>query len=239
MKGSSNLNINNLNEILKERDKYQIHTHQWNELNALKNHALSKLKPSTNEIILYFDETDLGELPEGFSENRQLKAFTEPQEFASRFTLEYNSGLTRHPIPYLILKYKNKYFYILREKGSGELRLIGKLGMVGGHVGIEDKKSNAKLTIEQGLLRELEEEVGVKLQHIKTIVSKGYIKSNNGVDQDHLGLVYEIELGTDNIKAEEDGVLSGIWIDESDLHGYYDKMENWAKIVYDNILKGN
>lgn len=233
------MNINNLNEILKERDNYQVHTLQWNELNALKNHALSNLKPSTNEVILYFDEADLNNLPKGFIKHgtNLLEVFNLPQEFASRFTIEHNCGLTRHPIPYVIIKYNDKYFYILREKGSGEIRLIGKLGMVGGHVGIEDKGENMIGTISKGLMRELEEEVGVTDKHVKEVSLKGYIKSNEGVDQDHLGIIYEIELNTDNIKAEEDGVLSGIWINKEDLHSHYDRMENWAKIVYDNLLK--
>jgi predicted NUDIX family phosphoesterase len=55
--------------------------------------------------------------------------------------------------------------------------------------------------------------------------------------QVYLKVVYEIEINTDNIKAEEDGVLTGIWIHKNDLSKHYDEYESWAKIVYDNLLK--
>lgn len=232
------MNLNNLKEILEERSKYQVNTQQWLELNALKNHALSKSKPSTNEVILYFDESDLADLPVGYIKHgKALDLFKLPQQFASRFTKEHDCGLTRHPIPYIIIKFEDKYFYIVREQGSGESRLVGKVGVVGGHIGVEDKGLTMLDTIVNGLMRELEEEVGVKDEHIKNAQVKGYIRSNDGVDQDHFGIIYEIELNTDNIKSEEDGIISGLWINKNELPSYYEKMENWSRIVYDNIIK--
>jgi len=127
------------------------------------------------------------------------------------------------------LRYEDKYFFILREKGSGEARLEGKKGMVGGHVGEEG--------IVKGMYRELEEEVSVTPSIIKSLTLKGLIKSNEGVNIDHLGIIYEIELTTDKIKAEEKGVLSGMWINKEDLSKHYDSFENWSKIIYDNVLK--
>jgi predicted NUDIX family phosphoesterase len=224
-----------LNEIIIERDRYTPGFEQWIALNELKAKELEKLKPSTKEEILYFEQDDLDKLPEGFIKTNELPDIE--FNFEKRSYLEYASALYRHPIPYCIIKYQNKYFFILREKGSGEIRLIGKKGMVGGHIGIEDDDWDLIDIVHNGLLRELKEETGVTRNMILAAELKGLIKSNDGVDADHLGLVYEIELKTDDIKAEEDGVLSGIWIDKDDLHKHYDSFESWSKIVYDNLLK--
>ena len=159
------------------------------------------------------------------------------QKFESRFTLEYASGVYRHPIPYVLLKHIDKYFFILRECGSGETRLIGKIGLVGGHVGEEDKDNDALSTIINGMGRELLEEACVTKDKILSTELKGIIRSNEGVDQDHLGLIFLIDLNTDKIKSEEDGIISGIWVHKNHLSNHYDNFENWSKIVYDNILK--
>ena len=71
---------------------------------------------------------------------------------------------------------------------------------------------------------------------VKSLELKGAIKSNEGVDA-RSGLVYEIELySADGIKAEEEGILKGIWIDKEKLNEHYESFESWSKIVYNNIL---
>jgi predicted NUDIX family phosphoesterase len=224
-----------LDEILKERNKYLPGTDDWFDLNMYKSKKLEEMKPSTKEEILYFYQEDLDNIPVGFIHTNEIPNVE--YNFGTRSLLEYASVLYRHPIPYCIIKYKDKYFFILREKGSGEIRLIGKKGMVGGHIGIEDDDFDLPCIIYNGLRRELKEETGITGDIINKAELKGLIKSNDGVDADHLGLVYEIEINTDNIKAEEDGVLTGIWINKEDLYKHYDSFESWSKIVYDNLLK--
>jgi len=72
---------------------------------------------------------------------------------------------------------------------------------------------------------------------VQSVALLGLIKSDLGVDVDHLGLVYEIEVNTDKIKSEEKGVLTGVWIAKEELPSHYESFENWSKIVYDNLLK--
>jgi predicted NUDIX family phosphoesterase len=203
-----------LEEKIKERDLYPAFTSQWSILNKEKAEILERIKPSTEEAIIYFDEKDLYYMPNGFS--KMSFVFPINYDFGRRSLLEYNPT-QRHPIPYCIVRYKNKYFFTLREKGSGELRLIGKKGLVGGHVGFEDIfADNLQITLMNGLSREIEEEAGVTTEMIKSIQLHGLIKDNEDVNSDHLAYVFEVELNTDKIKAEEEGVLSGIWIDEKD-----------------------
>lgn len=223
-----------INKIIEERDKYTAGSPKWCDLNQYKAKVLEEMKPSTKEEILYFYQEDLNELSEGFIHTDEIPNVD--YDFGVRSFLEYASALYRHPIPYCLIKYQDKYFFILREKGSGEIRLIGKKGMVGGHIGIEDNDVALDLIIENGLMRELKEETGITKELIKDINLRGLIKSNDGVDADHLGLVYEIELKTDNIKAEEEGILTGIWINKENLQQHYDSFESWSRIVYDNLL---
>jgi predicted NUDIX family phosphoesterase len=225
-----------LEKMIKKRDSHSPYSIHWRDLNSEKAKILEELKPSTKERIIYFNEDEIDYyIPNGFSK----VSFVFPIEYfyGVRSTLEYNPT-QRHPIPYCLIRYDNKYFFILRENGSGEMRLIGKKGLIGGHVDENDADDDILPdAIQKGLKREIEEEAGITNDMIKSIQLHGLIKNNDGVDSDHLGYVYEIELNTDQIKAEEDGILTGIWIDEKDLPQHYDSFESWSKIVYDNILK--
>ena len=115
---------------------------------------------------------------------------------------------------------------------------LGKKGLIGGHIDEDDiAEGDLAKTFRGALLREAAEEAGVTEEIIKSVELCGLIKSDAGVDTDHLGLVYEMEITTDLIKSEEDGVLTGIWIPKDELKDHYESFENWAKIVYDNLLK--
>ena len=223
--------------VMKKRDQYSVESPEWNNLNEQKADLLEAMKPSTKENIIYFEEKDMGFIKENFDELKYIPNI--PFKVERRSILEYHPN-KRHPIPYCIIRYEDKYFFILRESGSGEIRLIGKKGLIGGHIGDEDViENNLSKTIENGLIREFEEEIGETKDIIKNISLKGVIKSNNGVDADHLGLLYEIEVDKDDIKAAEKGVLKGIWIDKADLPNHYDSFESWSQIAYTQILSKN
>lgn len=224
-----------LEEILERRDGFEIGSTEWDSVNEEKADYLESIKPSTKERIVYFEEKFFDEVRDTFL--RDFNVYDLPFGIERRSALEYHPT-RRHPIPYVLIRFQDKYFFILRESGGGELRLIGKKGLVGGHVGEEDVVGeNLKKTFENALMREAREEVGIVPEMIKSIDLRGFIKSDLGVDIDHLGLVYEIELSTDAIKSEENGVLTGIWISKEDLKNHYGSLENWSKIVYDNLLK--
>jgi Predicted phosphoesterase (MutT family) len=220
-------NKNDLNTILKARDLFETGSALWNQLNVIKSKVLEDIKSSTKETILYYNEEDLNDIPEGFYHTNKLPEAE--LHLDNRSLLEYANNTKRHPIPYIVIKHGDKFFFILRESGSGEIRLLGKKGMVGGHVGSEG--------LELGMYRELEEETGITKDMITNLELKGLIKSNDGVDADHLGLIYEVEVSTDKIDAIEEGVLSGIWINKSELAKHYESFESWSRITYDNLLK--
>jgi predicted NUDIX family phosphoesterase len=219
-----------LHEALEARKAYKVDSDKWHEYTATKTKVLEQLKPSTKETILYYYSEDIKDIPLGFSATMEL-----PQKASlyngTRSALEYNSGLTRHIIPYCVVKCGDEYYFTVRV-GGGETRLVGKIGCLGGHVGKEG--------IDAGMMRELQEEADLTDNKIKSLRMKGFIKSDGDksnpldVDRDHLGLIYVIELRKKNIREEEEGTLKGIWIHKDDLGNYVGQMESWCKILFDS-----
>ncbi|MFA7170844.1 MAG: NUDIX domain-containing protein [Candidatus Paceibacterota bacterium] len=224
-----------LEELLAQRDKAEFGSEEWERLNIEKADYLESIKPSTRERIVFFEEKDLGNISGVFTKETQI--FDLPFGVGRRSLLEYHPT-RRHPIPYVLIRYEDEYFFILRESGGGELRLIGKKGLIGGHVDDTDiTEGDLERTFQNALLREAKEEAGLDEGIIECVELRGIIKSDLGVDIDHLGLVYEIVVNTNKIKSEEDGVMTGVWITKEDLPEHYESFENWSKIVYDNLLK--
>lgn len=224
-----------LENVLKRRDAYAFGSEEWEKLNEEKADYLENIKPSTKERVIYFEENDLAGIEEIFSGEADI--FNLPFGIERRSLLEYHPT-RRHPIPYMLVRFEDKYFFILREQGGGELRLIGKKGLIGGHIAEEDMiEGDLVATVQNALFREAEEEAGITEDMVNSIKLRGVIKSDLGVDIDHLGLVYEMEISTDSIKSEEEGVATGIWVSKEELPAHYESFENWSKIVYDNLLK--
>lgn len=229
-----------LEEILAKRDEYEYGTVEWNKLNGEKADLLESKKPSVSEQIIYFKEEDLNFLgsdafiqanDEVYSKLKEV-----PMHVQKRSLLEYVAE-QRHPIPYVYIRDGERIFFISRESGSGELRLVGKKGMLGGHVGDEDLIENdLQKTLTNGMLRELWEEAAIGEEDIASIDLKGLIKSDVGVDNDHLGLVYEITLKNNDIQTQEEGVINGLWLNKNEIRNHYDSFESWSKIVIDNVI---
>ncbi|CEI83539.1 hypothetical protein J18TS1_43530 [Oceanobacillus oncorhynchi subsp. incaldanensis] len=229
----SSLREKSMEEILIARSQYPVESKEWERLNKIKSDVLQKNKPSTKEKILYFKETDLERIPLGFSKAKHLPLMD--YRIAERSLLEYHPS-QRHPIPYVIVRYNGEYFFILRGANVGESRLAGRKGLLGGHVGEKDAvPGNIQLSIENGLWRELEEEAGIKAEMVKKLEMKGIIKSNDGVDSDHLGIVYEIVLNHKDIQSEEEE-LTGLWMTKTELKQHFDTLESWSKIVVSNLI---
>lgn len=231
-----------INDLLRD---INTNTKLEDEVNLNKAKILESKKPSTKEVIYYFKEKDLGFIKEGFEKGSLEDLYTVHPHSARRSLLEYLPS-QRHPIPYCVVKHNDKYFLIFRENGSGESRLIGKKGLLGGHVAIEDTVKTDKLkigidivsTLENGMLRELEEEAGITKQDISKIDFKGFIKivKENEVENDHLGIVYLIDLKHLNIYTMEEGIISGDWFTKDEILNSMDTLENWSKLIFQNIL---
>ncbi|MDD3190401.1 MAG: hypothetical protein PHI66_01785, partial [Candidatus Pacebacteria bacterium] len=184
-----------LEEILSERDSFEFGSEEWDKLDREKAGYLESIKSSMKDNTIYFEEVDLDGIEKVFSGNTEI--FDLPFGVEKRSLLEYHPT-RRHPIPYILVRFEDKYFFTLREQGGSELRLIGKKGLIGGHVDDCDVvEDSLEKTCYNALFREAAEEAGVNEDIIKSVSLRGLIRSDLGVDFDHLGLIYEIELLTD------------------------------------------
>ncbi len=202
------------------------------------------VKPSLLEEIVYFNESDLVHIEEGYTKGDISLLESAKMDTDVRYFLE-DSTTKRHPIPYVLLKCGDKYYLAYRLKGGSEARLHGKLGMLGGHVDksdvIEYGEDNYDELFKGALLRELNEEVGVTKSDIDNISLKGYIRicEECTVEYVHLALVYLVELKHTNIKSEEEDILKGDWYTVEEIKGVEDRLEAWSKIVVANeVYKG-
>lgn len=217
-------------------------------LNDYKSNLLEEEKPHLNEEILYFLEKDLINIKTGFQDQ---SIYDLPKEIysAKRSLLEYLQT-QRHPINYCVIEYLNdnlekQYFVINRESGSGETRLVGKKGLLGGHIGKEDiiqydstNEIDLSRTFEQAMLRELEEEAGITEDLMIDNRFYGFIKSEEEktTEYDHLGIISRIEVDTKEISTLEDGIISGCWLTKEEIIENISTFEEWARIVFSNMF---
>ena len=102
-----------LKEYVKE---ITIDTTLTSEINLKKGELLESKKPSTKETIIYYREDDLTEIPSGFSKSKLDLIKHVPIYSSKRSLLEY-LPMQRHPIPYCVIRNKDKYFLAFREGG--------------------------------------------------------------------------------------------------------------------------
>lgn len=134
-------------------------------------------------------------------------------------------------IPYCVLMHNKKVFVTHRLGKTGEQRLIGAYSCgTGGHITFSERVMDA-------LRRELQEEVGVTQDMIIGTQLLGYIlDESTAVNSVHCGIVYEVQLNTDDIHCLETEKLSGEWMTISELRKLYkeDKLESWSRFVVEN-----
>ncbi len=139
-------------------------------------------------------------------------------------------------IPYLILKFENKYFCYKRTNKAGEKRLHDNYSIgIGGHINPIDKTKNNNLIL-TSIKREFEEEVKYAGKTEPKLI--GYINDDtNPVGEVHLAMVYLIELENQNVTLNEIELNDGKLMDINEIKNYYNNLESWSQIVY-NYLNG-
>lgn len=224
------INLITMSEIETDKEKKDV-------INRAKAQILEEMNPSTKKEIIYFLEETLTNIKEGYSNiDENLNVVIHKNR---RSLMEFNK-LQRHPVTYCILKYEEEYFFVSKKDFNGEFKVIEGKGFIEGHLLkddiVLDKRNNIdlKLTLRNGIYRELEDTSGITKHNIKSVNYKGVIKSLEGVEQNHLGFIYEIELNSKDINTLE----KGIWVNKYFLPLKYEKLEKWAKIVYNNVIYG-
>jgi len=164
-----------------------------------------------------------------------LTAILENHTFMPRNIAEYDYNY-KQVIPYVILRHDKSYLLLKRTSKQTESRLHDKYSLgIGGHINPILTTSSAGDIILHGLFKELNEEVLIEkpgdLEFLGVINDE-----SSSVSRVHLGLVYIFELLSSDYKILESEKMSGQWASADELAAYYDMMETWSQIVYDNVV---
>lgn len=128
----------------------------------------------------------------------------------------------------ILVKHENDtrfYGLLERKKGYTEQSLIGNLGMVGGHLNINDP------TLTSGFIRECFEELKyLEFEMLSSVKHLGYIReTSSDISNYHLCVLYLVELQEGNTRVNNLKSSSNseklIWISESKLIEMIDKQE--------------
>jgi len=207
-----------------------------------------------DESVMVVKKESLPSMTEGFicRSEEAIPLIVNNAFFEKRYNAEYNQGL-RQPIPYIILRCKDKFetyfFAMTRLDGSGETRLNGKVTLgAGGHINpidaMEGRCYDIDISIPNAITRELWEELGIPTTQKTLPKFIGLINDNsNPVSQDHLGLVYIVDVDDTDIKVKETDNLEGKFYTIGELIEFESRMESWSQLalqaITKNIIGGN
>jgi len=169
--------------------------------------------------------------------------------FRKRSELEEDPSF-KQVIPYSIIsnnepersgvRQSQSFCLFKRTSRQTEKRLHNKLSLgVGGHMNPGNSKESDEQYLINELKRELFEEVrllnGCLIEDIEFI---GFINDDTiTVGRAHIGLLYNIHVSNKNVVINETDMMTADWIDKPDLAEFYEGMETWTKIIFDNYIK--
>lgn len=139
-------------------------------------------------------------------------------------------------IPYGVIKRGDQIFTYERLSGGGDERLHGNLSIgVGGHMNPTSDDTLMSM-IFTNLMREIEEEISIEGQFIRSEVIGLINDDSNEVGKVHLGVLVVLELPEEaTIEINEVDSLEGKFVDIKQLKTkkIYGCLENWSKIAVD------
>jgi len=173
--------------------------------------------------LLRLAQEDLGKIVEVINQNAQ---------FLPRSQVEEDPSL-KQIIPYLVFRFKNKVFLMQRLGSHTDERLADKYSLgIGGHIR-EDEFAGQDIF--SWARREFDEEVDYGGNF--TISPWGLLNDDtDSVGAVHTGLVLQLVGDSPKIRIKDEH-KSGKLVGLEECEKFYDGMETWSKIVFDN-LKG-
>jgi predicted NUDIX family phosphoesterase len=137
-------------------------------------------------------------------------------------------------IPYALLYYGGELFVYRRGKLLAEKRLHGNFSLgVGGHISVTDPGLFGT-TYEDGLKREINEEVNIQSRYTQRIVALLNDDSND-VGKVHFGIVHALSLDKPLVTPREKSINETKFLSTEELQSKIDTFENWSKICIQNI----
>lgn len=144
-------------------------------------------------------------------------------------------------IPQIVVRNQNgEIFVVQRLKTQGESRLHGRHSIgIGGHINPIDTDNDTNVIV-AGLFRELDEELDVDTNFMRNFNWLGTMNDDsNEVGTVHFAVVAMITFDNDaDVKIKETDKMTGQFMTMDEAAKYYDNMENWSQIIFDQIRKG-
>lgn len=181
---------------------------------------------------------------QGFSSDmdRYLKVLLDPTNTSYRPRGEMESDPSfKQLIPYCIFRHTDEngtvsVYQYTRGKGQGESRLHSKRSIgIGGHISTLDAGEDSPY--EQGMQRELDEEVKIDAEFRQTCV--GLINDDEtDVGKVHLGVVHIFDVESRDVAANEDDIIDDGFVPLDELLANKDGFETWSQICLDSGVLG-
>ena len=177
---------------------------------------------------------------QGFSKeiDTYLPALLESSQLSYRPRSEMEQDPSfKQLIPYVVFRYTDgdgtpKLFQYTRGGGQGETRLHAKRSVgIGGHISTLDSGAGtAQDVYQEGLQRELEEEVLIETPFTEKCV--GLINDDETpVGKVHLGIVHLYDVAQPQVHPREADILSAGFEPIEELLTKLDEFESWSQIV--------
>ena len=139
-------------------------------------------------------------------------------------------------IPYVIFRHGDEVFRYVRGHGQGETRLHAKMSIgIGGHIAAHDAATAAG-AYQEGLRRELDEEVVIETEYTATCV--GLINDDsNPVGSVHFGVVYIFDVTRPAVRSREQDILEATFVPIAKLSDDLDQYETWSQICIRHLFQ--
>jgi predicted NUDIX family phosphoesterase len=175
---------------------------------------------------------------QGFSTDvtRYLDELLSPEHvsYRPRSEMEEDPGF-KQLIPYVVFRHvvagEPTVFQYTRGKGQGERRLHAKRSIgIGGHICSDDQtQPGDRNPYEEGLRRELAEEVEIKTAYRPRLV--GLLNDDlTEVGKVHLGLVHVFDVDTPDVYPREAEIIESGFRSPAELLAQIDQFESWSQI---------
>lgn len=176
-----------------------------------------------------------------------IKQLEDYADYFPRYKMEFNTYFMQ-VIPYVVIFSPDRESIFITERldKGGEEELVGKFSAgIGGHINPIDKRKSIENTINDGMARELDEEVNIKGDY-ELVFDDIIYTEDDLVSSCHLGLVYHLYPTSEEfvVKVREEDILKGDMVEidkllnatKQDLEGM--EYEEWMKVVLER-LKNN
>jgi predicted NUDIX family phosphoesterase len=182
---------------------------------------------------------------QGFSPDceRYLEGLLRPEHMSYRPRAEMEEDPSfKQLIPYAIFRHvddagRTTLFQYARGKGQGEGRLHGRRSIgIGGHICSDDAEAaDSPSVYEEGLRRELEEEVAIDTPYAESCV--GMINDDlTEVGKVHLGVVHVFDVERPAVAPRESEIIEAGFRPVQELLAELDGFETWSKICLEALF---